>query len=212
MPHQSDLIALIAMGFVLAMGFGFLAAKLRMPPLVGYLIAGIAIGPFTPGFVADAGLAGQLAEIGVILLMFGVGLHFSIDTLLKVRNIALPGAVVQITVATLIGVGLCHLWGWSTTAGIVFGLAMSVASTVVLLRALEQRNELDTEQGRIAVGWLIVEDLAMVPQPSGGREFAAVAGCVRGDVLRFRRHAVRSVGRRAAAVAAAGCDVRHPDR
>ena len=162
MPHQSDLIALISMGFVLALGFGFLAAKLRMPPLVGYLIAGIAIGPFTPGFVADAGLAGQLAEIGVILLMFGVGLHFSIDTLLKVRTIALPGAIVQITVATLIGMGLASWWGWSMAAGIVFGLAMSVASTVVLLRALEQRNELDTEQGRIAVGWLIVEDLAMV--------------------------------------------------
>jgi len=162
MHHQSELIALIAMGFVLAMGFGFLASRLRMPPLVGYLIAGIAIGPFTPGFVADAGLAGQLAEIGVILLMFGVGLHFSIGTLLKVRNIALPGAIVQIAVATIIGLGLARLWGWSTAAGIVFGLALSVASTVVLLRALEQRNELDTEQGRIAVGWLIVEDLAMV--------------------------------------------------
>jgi CPA2 family monovalent cation:H+ antiporter-2 len=162
MHHQSDLIALIAMGFVLAMGFGFLAAKLRMPPLVGYLVAGIAIGPFTPGFVADAGLAGQLAEIGVILLMFGVGLHFSIGTLLKVRKIALPGAVVQIAVATIIGWGLARLWDWSTAAGVVFGLALSVASTVVLLRALEQRNELDTEQGRIAVGWLVVEDLAMV--------------------------------------------------
>lgn len=162
MPHDSDLIALIAMGFVLAMGFGFLASKLRMPPLVGYLLAGIAIGPFTPGFVADAGLAGQLAEIGVILLMFGVGLHFSIDALLKVRNIALPGAVAQIAVATLTGVGLARWWGWSTATGVVFGLALSVASTVVLLRALEQRNELDTEQGRIAVGWLIVEDLAMV--------------------------------------------------
>src|SRR6187402_1297729 len=162
MPHQSDLIALIALGFVFALGFGFLAAKLRMPPLVGYLVAGIAIGPFTPGFVADAGLASQLAEIGVILLMFGVGLHFSIGTLLKVRAIALPGAIVQIAVATIIGWGLARLWGWTTGAGIVFGLAMSVASTVVLLRALEQRNELDTEQGRIAVGWLIVEDLAMV--------------------------------------------------
>src|SRR5688572_23516918 len=162
MHHQSDLIALIAMGFVLALAFGYLAAKLRMPPLVGYLIAGIAIGPFTPGFVADSGLAGQLAEIGVILLMFGVGLHFSIDSLLKVRAIALPGAVVQIGVATAIGWGLARWWGWETSAGIVFGLAMSVASTVVLLRALEQRNEVDTEQGRIAVGWLIVEDLAMV--------------------------------------------------
>jgi CPA2 family monovalent cation:H+ antiporter-2 len=162
MHHQSDLIALIAMGFVLAMAFGYLAAKLRMPPLVGYLVAGIAIGPFTPGFVADTALAGQLAEIGVILLMFGVGLHFSIDSLLKVRAIALPGAVVQIAVATVIGWGLARWLGWDTSAGIVFGLAMSVASTVVLLRALEQRNEVDTEQGRIAVGWLIVEDLAMV--------------------------------------------------
>jgi CPA2 family monovalent cation:H+ antiporter-2 len=162
MPHQSDLIALIAMGFVLAMTLGFLASMLRMPPLVGYLLAGIAIGPFTPGFVADAGLAGQLAEIGVILLMFGVGLHFSIEALLRVRTIALPGAIVQIAVATLIGLALARWWGWGTAPGIVFGLAMSVASTVVLLRALEQRNELDTEQGRIAVGWLIVEDLAMV--------------------------------------------------
>jgi CPA2 family monovalent cation:H+ antiporter-2 len=162
MHHQADLIALIAMGFVLAMAFGFLASRLRMPPLVGYLIAGIAIGPFTPGFVADAGLAGQLAEIGVILLMFGVGLHFSIEALLRVRTIALPGAIVQITVATLIGLAMARWWGWSTASGIVFGLALSVASTVVLLRALEQRNELDTEQGRIAVGWLIVEDLAMV--------------------------------------------------
>jgi monovalent cation:H+ antiporter-2, CPA2 family len=162
MHHQSDLIALIAMGFVLALAFGYLAAKLRMPPLVGYLVAGIAIGPFTPGFVADSALAGQLAEIGVILLMFGIGLHFSIDSLLKVRAIALPGAVVQIGVATAIGWALARWWGWDTSAGIVFGLAMSVASTVVLLRALEQRNEVDTEQGRIAVGWLIVEDLAMV--------------------------------------------------
>ena len=162
MHHQSDLIALIAIGFVLAMAFGYLAARLRMPPLVGYLVAGIAIGPFTPGFVADTALAGQLAEIGVILLMFGVGLHFSIGSLLKVRAIALPGAVVQIAVATAIGWGLARGLGWGTSAGIVFGLAMSGASTVVLLRALEQRNEIDTEQGRIAVGWLIVEDLAMV--------------------------------------------------
>jgi CPA2 family monovalent cation:H+ antiporter-2 len=162
MPHESKLIALIAIGFVLALGFGFLAARVRLPPLVGYLLAGIAIGPFTPGFVADAGLASQLAEIGVILLMFGVGLHFSISTLLRVRSIALPGAVAQIAVATAIGVGLARWWGWSLTAGLVFGLALSVASTVVLLRALEQRNELDTENGHIAVGWLIVEDLAMV--------------------------------------------------
>ena len=162
MPHESALIALIAIGFVLALGFGFVAAKLRLPPLLGYLVAGIAVGPFTPGFVGDSNLAAELAEIGVILLMFGVGLHFSVETLLRVRRIALPGAVAQIVVATAIGAGLAMWWGWELPAGLVFGLAMSVASTVVLLRALEQRNELDTEQGRIAVGWLIVEDLAMV--------------------------------------------------
>ena len=162
MPHESKLIALIAVGFVLALAFGFLAARVRLPPLVGYLVAGIAIGPFTPGFVADANLASELAEIGVILLMFGVGLHFSISTLLRVRAIALPGAVAQIAVATVIGAGLARWWGWDLPAGLVFGLALSVASTVVLLRALEQRNELDTENGHIAVGWLIVEDLATV--------------------------------------------------
>src|SRR5688572_26525507 len=162
MPHESKLIALIAIGFVLALGFGFLAARVRLPPLVGYLLAGIAIGPFTPGFVADSGLASELAEIGVILLMFGVGLHFSLDSLMRVRSIALPGAVAQIAAATAIGAGLAAWWDWDLTGGLVFGLALSVASTVVLLRALEQRNELDTDQGRIAVGWLIVEDLAMV--------------------------------------------------
>jgi CPA2 family monovalent cation:H+ antiporter-2 len=162
MPHESKLIALIAVGFVLALAFGFLAARVRLPPLVGYLVAGIAIGPFTPGFVADTNLASELAEIGVILLMFGVGLHFSISTLMRVRAIALPGAVAQIAVATAIGAGLARWWGWDLSAGLVFGLALSVASTVVLLRALEQRNELDTENGHIAVGWLIVEDLATV--------------------------------------------------
>jgi len=162
MPHESALIALIAIGFVLALGFGFVAAKLRLPPLLGYLVAGVAVGPFTPGFVGDSSLAAELAEIGVILLMFGVGLHFSVETLLRVRRIALPGAIAQIAVATAIGAALAMGWGWDLPAGLVFGLAMSVASTVVLLRALEQRNELDTEQGRIAVGWLIVEDLAMV--------------------------------------------------
>jgi CPA2 family monovalent cation:H+ antiporter-2 len=162
MPHESKLIALVAIGFVLAMTFGFVAARLRLPPLLGYLLAGVAVGPFTPGFVGDSGLAQELAEIGVILLMFGVGLHFSPATLLRVRAIALPGAIAQITVATAIGAGLALWWGWSLAAGLVFGLALSVASTVVLLRALEQRNELDTQNGRIAVGWLIVEDLAMV--------------------------------------------------
>jgi monovalent cation:H+ antiporter-2, CPA2 family len=162
MPHETPLIATIVMGLVLACCGGFLASKLRLPPLVGYLLAGVAVGPFTPGFVADAELAGELAEIGVILLMFGVGLHFSIDDLLSVRRIAIPGAIGQIAVATAIGAGIALAWGWSLGAGLVFGLALSVASTVVLLRALEERNALDSENGRIAVGWLIVEDLAMV--------------------------------------------------
>jgi CPA2 family monovalent cation:H+ antiporter-2 len=136
--------------------------RVRLPALVGYLAAGIAIGPATPGFVADVALASQLAEIGVMLLMFGVGLHFSLDDLLEVKGIALPGAVLQITVATLMGMGLSHLWGWSLGAGLVFGLALSVASTVVLLRALEDRGQLDSFNGRIAIGWLVVEDLVTV--------------------------------------------------
>ncbi len=162
MPHDISLIATITTGFVLAFLGGLLAHKLRLPPLVGYLLAGVALGPFTPGFVGDANLAAQLAEIGVILLMFGVGLHFSINDLMEVRDIALPGAIGQIAVATASGVGLAALWGWGIGAGLVLGLALSVASTVVLLRALEQRNALDTVNGRIAVGWLIVEDLVMV--------------------------------------------------
>jgi monovalent cation:H+ antiporter-2, CPA2 family len=160
--HQTALIALLAIGFVLALLFGLLASALRVSPIVGYLVAGIAVGPFTPGFVADTGLAGQLAEIGVILLMFGVGLHFSIKDLMSVRAIALPGAVAQIVTATAIGMGLAHFLGWSAGAGLVFGLSLSVASTVVLLRALEERNALQSSEGKIAVGWLIVEDLAMV--------------------------------------------------
>ncbi|ACA19276.1 potassium efflux system protein [Methylobacterium sp. 4-46] len=162
MPHATELIAIIALGLVFAFAGGMLAQRLRLPPLVGYLIAGIAIGPHTPGFVGNGELAGQLAEIGVILLMFGVGLHFSIGDLMAVRAIALPGAVVQIAVATLMGLALALGFGWSAGAGIVFGLALSVASTVVLLRALEERGLLDSDKGRIAVGWLIVEDLAMV--------------------------------------------------
>src|SRR5688572_6019520 len=133
-----------------------------MPALVGYLVAGIVIGPATPGFVADVGLAGQLAEIGVMLLMFGVGLHFSFDDLLEVRKIALPGALAQIAAATALGALVATWWGWSLAGGIVFGLALSVASTVVLLRALEGRGALETVNGRIAVGWLVVEDLVMV--------------------------------------------------
>jgi len=141
---------------------GFVAARLKLPALVGYLIAGIIIGPATPGFVADVELSNQLAEIGVMLLMFGVGLHFSLDDLLAVRRIALPGAIVQIAVANLFGIGVTALWGWSLAAGVVFGLALSVASTVVLLRALEDRGVLESVNGRIAVGWLVVEDLVMV--------------------------------------------------
>ncbi len=162
MPHSVELITTIAAGLGLALIFGFLAARLKLPTLVGYLLAGIVIGPFTPGFVADTQLAGQLAEIGVMLLMFGVGLHFSLDDLLSVRKIALPGAVVQIAVATAMGTALAAWWGWSLIAGLVFGLSLSVASTVVLLKALESRGVLATPNGRIAVGWLVVEDLVMV--------------------------------------------------
>lgn len=162
MPHDVTLIATIAAGFGLAMIFGLVAARLKMPPLVGYLLAGILIGPGTPGFVADVGLAGQLAEIGVMLLMFGVGLHFSLQDLMAVKKIAVPGAIVQITVATVLGAALSLWWGWSLGAAVVFGLCLSVASTVVLLRALEARGLLKSVNGQIAVGWLVVEDLVMV--------------------------------------------------
>ncbi|MCQ8870501.1 Kef family K(+) transporter [Mesorhizobium sp. LMG17149] len=162
MPHDTPLIATIVAGLGLAFVFGALANRFRIPPLVGYLVAGVLVGPNTPGFVADAGLANELAEIGVILLMFGVGLHFSLKDLLSVRAIAVPGAVVQIGFATALGAGLSWMLGWSMGAGLVFGLALSVASTVVLLRALQERRMIETERGRIAVGWLIVEDLAMV--------------------------------------------------
>jgi CPA2 family monovalent cation:H+ antiporter-2 len=162
MAHQPTLIATVAAAFVFAFIFGFAADRLRLPPLVGYLVAGILAGPYALGFVADADLSGQPAEMGVILLMFGVGLHFSVADLAAVRWIAIPGALGQIAIATLIGIGMTSLWGWSFGAGLVFGLALSVASTVVLLRALEEHNSLDTPNGRIAVGWLIVEDLAMV--------------------------------------------------
>ncbi|CCV16257.1 YbaL family putative K(+) efflux transporter [Mesorhizobium sp. STM 4661] len=162
MPQDTPLIATIVAGLGLAFVFGALANRFRIPPLVGYLVAGVLVGPNTPGFVADAGLANELAEIGVILLMFGVGLHFSLKDLLSVRAIAVPGAIVQIGFATALGAGLAWLLGWSIGAGLVFGLALSVASTVVLLRALQERRLVETERGRIAVGWLIVEDLAMV--------------------------------------------------
>ncbi|WP_070884773.1 YbaL family putative K(+) efflux transporter [Pseudomonas argentinensis] len=162
MPHHTPLIATIAAGFVLAYLFGSLANRLRLSPLVGYLLAGVIVGPFTPGFVADKELSQEISEIGVILLMFGVGLHFSLKDLMSVKHIAIPGAVVQIAVATLMGMGLSWAMGWGWGAGLVFGLALSVASTVVLLRALEERQLIDTRRGKIAVGWLIVEDLVMV--------------------------------------------------
>jgi CPA2 family monovalent cation:H+ antiporter-2 len=162
MHHNISLITTIAAALGFGLLFGMLAVRMRLPALVGYLAAGVLIGPATPGFVADVALASQLAEIGVMLLMFGVGLHFSLDDLLEVKGIALPGAVLQITVATLMGIGVSHLWGWSLGAGLVFGLALSVASTVVLLRALEDRGQLDSFNGRIAVGWLVVEDLVTV--------------------------------------------------
>ena len=162
MPHDIRLITTIAAALGFGLVFGFIAVRLKLPALVGYLAAGILIGPATPGFVADSALAGQLAEIGVMLMMFGVGLHFSLDDLWEVRKVALPGTILQIAAATGMGMALAHWWGWSLGGGLVFGLALSVASTVVLLRALEERGTLDSFNGRIAVGWLVVEDLVTV--------------------------------------------------
>jgi CPA2 family monovalent cation:H+ antiporter-2 len=162
MPHHTPLISTIVVALVLAFILGALANRFRISPLVGYLLAGVLIGPFTPGYVADQGLATDLAEIGVILLMFGVGLHFTLEDLLSVRAIAIPGAVAQIASATVLGMGLAYVLGWSIGAGLVFGLALSVASTVVLLRAMQERRLIETERGRIAVGWLVVEDFVMI--------------------------------------------------
>ncbi|WP_323639285.1 YbaL family putative K(+) efflux transporter [Pectobacterium polonicum] len=162
MHAATPLISTIAGGLVLAFLLGILAHRLRISPLVGYLAAGVLVGPFTPGFVADASLASELAELGVILLMFGVGLHFSLKDLMAVKSIAIPGAIAQIAVATLLGMGLSAMLGWSLASGLVFGLCLSTASTVVLLRALEERQLIDSQRGQIAIGWLIVEDLAMV--------------------------------------------------
>lgn len=160
--HEMTLITTVVLSLALAFGFGFLAQRFGLPPLIGYLIAGIAVGPMLPNADADGAMAGQLAEIGVMLMMFGVGLHFSVADLLAVRRLAIPGAVGQIVIATALGVGLTLTWGWDLGAGLVLGLSLSVASTVVLLKALESRNLLVTANGRVAVGWLIVEDLAMV--------------------------------------------------
>jgi CPA2 family monovalent cation:H+ antiporter-2 len=162
MSHETPLIAMIAVGLAYAFIGGFIAVRLKLPALVGYLLAGIAAGPYTPGFIGDPAISSELAEIGVILLMFGVGMHFSVRDLWAVRSIAVPGAIAQIVIATALGFGVAHFWGWSLGASLVFGLSLSVASTVVLLRALETAGTLNTSDGRIAVGWLVVEDLVMV--------------------------------------------------
>jgi CPA2 family monovalent cation:H+ antiporter-2 len=178
LPHHTELIGTLAVGLSVAFIAGLIAVRLRLPPIVGYLLAGVVVGPFTPGFVADGELVPQLAEIGVILLMFGVGVHFSLHDLLAVKVTAIPGALGQILFATALGVGVAMLWGWSFGAGLVLGLALAVASTVVLLRALMERDELTSPQGQVAVGWLIVEDLVVVlalvllpilAEPLGGR-------------------------------------------
>ena len=184
MPHSISLITTIAAALGLAMVLGYVVSRLKMPPLVGYLIAGIVIGPATPGFVADVDLARQLAEIGVMLLMFGVGLHFSLDDLLAVRRVVIPGAVVQMCISAALGIAVALFWGWTPGAAVVFGLALSVASTVVVLRALEGGRALQSINGRIAIGWLIVEDLVMVlvlvllpplGQVLGGEQYPATA-------------------------------------
>jgi len=162
MEHNISLITTIASAFGLALIFGFIAERIKLPALVGYLMAGIILGPATPGYVADVGIASQLSEIGVMLLMFGVGLHFSIKDLLAVKRIAVPGAVVQMGLATVLGAALAQAWGWTFGEGLIFGLSLSCASTVVLLKALEARGILDSMNGKIAVGWLVVEDLATV--------------------------------------------------
>jgi CPA2 family monovalent cation:H+ antiporter-2 len=199
-PHDISLLTTIAAGLGLAFLLGLVAARLKLPPILGYLLAGIAAGPFTPGFVADAGLASQLAEIGVILLMFGVGLHFSFEDLLAVRRIAVPGAVGQVAVATLLSAVVARLWGWSWGSGVVLGLSLSVASTVVLLRALQDHGILSSVDGRIAVGWLIVEDLvtvlalvmlpALAPLLAGTADLGGAEGVVRTLGITFLKIAV----------------------
>ena len=162
MGHSTTLVTTIVAALALAFLLGTLAHRLRLSPLVGYLLAGVAVGPFTPGLVADQRLANELAEIGVILLMFGVGLHFSVRDLLSVKSVAVPGALLQMAFTTLLGLGLASLMGWPLPAGLFFGLALSVASTVVTMRALQERRLMETDRGRVAVGWLVVQDFAMV--------------------------------------------------
>jgi CPA2 family monovalent cation:H+ antiporter-2 len=159
---EAPLIELIAIGLALAFIGGYIAVRLKLSPIIGYLVAGIVIGPYTPGFVEDSHLAAQLEEIGVILLMFGVGMHFSVSDLWEMRTVSVPGAIAQIIVATALGVGVSHLWGWSWSTGIIFGLALSTASTVVMLRALQSCNALNSADGKITIGWTIVEDVVMV--------------------------------------------------
>lgn len=178
MHKEQSLIELIAIGLSLAFVGGYAAARLRLSPIIGYLLAGIVIGPFTPGIVGDTHLSSQVAEIGVILLMFGVGMHFSLDDLWAARALALPGAIIQIAVATGLGLGVARLWGWTLGCGLVFGLTLSVASTVVLLRGLESFGGLDTPAAKVAIGWLIVEDLvtvlALVLLPAFARQLGGV--------------------------------------
>src|SRR6185437_123770 len=162
MLHHTPLIGTIVAGLVLAFLFGTAANRLRISPLVGYLLAGVIVGPYTPGYVADQPIASELAELGVILLMFGVGLHFSLQDLLSVKAIAIPGAILQIALSTLVGMGVAKLMGWTAGTGFVFGLALSIASTVVLTRSLQERRLVQTERGKIAIGWLVVQDLMMV--------------------------------------------------
>ena len=195
--HDEALIETLAIGLGFAFVGGFIAFRLGLPPLIGYLVAGVSVGPFTPGLIVDATIAPQLAEIGVILLMFGVGLHFSIRDLMRVRRIAVPGAIAQIALATAMGVGLAEFWGWTLGGGIVLGLALSVASTVVLLKALEARGMLQSEDGQIAIGWLIVEDLVMVLALV---LLPALAGPLRGESLDLNA-LLRSLGMTLAMIA-----------
>lgn len=162
MHNETPLVALVALGLVLSFICGYIAIRLRLSPIIGYLIAGIVMGPYTPGFVGDAHLANELAEIGVVLLMFGVGMHFSVADLWAMRSISVPGAIAQILVATALGILVAHFWGWSWSAGLIFGLCLSVASTVVMLRTLKSYNALNTPDGKITIGWTIVEDVIMV--------------------------------------------------
>jgi CPA2 family monovalent cation:H+ antiporter-2 len=192
--HDTPLISLIAIGLGLALVGGLIAVRVGLSPIVGYLLAGIAVGPFTPGFVGDATLAPQLAEIGVILLMFGVGMHFSPKDLWSVKGVALPGALGQIVVATAMGLGLAAWWDWPLGEGLVFGLSLSVASTVVLLKALEARGTLASDNGRIAVGWLVVEDLVMVLVLVLLPPLASLLGAAPGDASSATSSAASSSG------------------